>query len=38
VEEYLLYLQFSFDGILREVIMLKDYYKTPGAPSGGGRG
>lgn len=30
-EEYFLYLQFSYDGILREVIMLKEY-----KPSGGG--
>jgi hypothetical protein len=28
--EYFLYLQFSYDGILREVIMLKDYAKEPG--------
>lgn len=31
VEEYYLYLQFSYDGILREVMMLKEY-----KPSGGG--
>jgi hypothetical protein len=30
--EYFLYLQFSYDGILREVIMLKDYAKEPGGP------
>jgi hypothetical protein len=28
--DYFLYLQFSYDGILREVIMLKDYAKEPG--------
>ena len=31
LDEYFLYLQFSYDGILREVIMLKEY-----KPSGGG--
>jgi hypothetical protein len=30
LEEYFLYLQFSYDGILREVMMLKDYVKEPG--------
>jgi hypothetical protein len=29
--EYFLYLQFSYDGILREVIMVKDYTKEPGS-------
>ena len=28
--EYFLYLQFSHDGVLREVMMLKDYAKEPG--------
>jgi hypothetical protein len=32
--DYFLYLQFSPDGILREVIMLKDYAKEPGGNSG----
>jgi len=32
--EYFLYLQFSDDGILREVIMLKDYSKEPGGEAG----
>jgi hypothetical protein len=32
--EYFLYLQFSYDGILREVMMIKDYTKEPG---GGGK-
>jgi hypothetical protein len=32
--EYFLYLQFSDDGILREVIMLKDYAKEPGGAAG----
>lgn len=32
--EYFLYLQFSNDGILREVMMLKDYAKEPGGDSG----
>jgi hypothetical protein len=31
--DYFLYLQFSDDGILREVMMLKDYAKEHGAPS-----
>lgn len=30
--DYFLYLQFSYDGILREVIMLKDYTKELGGP------
>jgi hypothetical protein len=37
-EEFLLYLQFSYDGVLREVIVLRDYHKSPGGPSSGGRG
>lgn len=32
--DYFLYLQFSDDGILREVIMLKDYAKEPGGEAG----
>lgn len=32
--DYFLYLQFSDDGILREVIMLKDYAKEPGGDAG----
>ncbi|MCC6212203.1 MAG: outer membrane protein assembly factor BamE [Burkholderiales bacterium] len=31
--DYFLYLQFSFDGVLREVMMLKDYAKEPGGSS-----
>ena len=32
--DYFLYLQFSDDGILREVMMLKDYAKEPGHDGG----
>lgn len=34
LNDYFLYLQFSDDGILREVMMLKDYAKEPGGDAG----
>jgi len=33
-DPYFLYLQFSDDGIVREVIMIKDYVNEPGGESG----
>jgi hypothetical protein len=33
-EPYFLYVQFSSDGIVREVLFLKDYNREPGGPGG----
>lgn len=35
-EPYYLYVQFSYDGMLREVLFLKDYNKEPGGTGGKG--
>jgi hypothetical protein len=35
-EPYFLYVQFSGDGIVREVLFLKDYNREPGGTGGKG--